>query len=137
MKGKRRIVHLDDHKIFLTGAQMHIQRHVEGVFYSRFHDPESTLRYIYNCLEAYQKIDLIITDFTQKSNNGYHFAKEVRRMEAPYGFKIPIMLWSLCRSTNPEIVQGLKEETFNVFLPKDCEINEVIRSVHDLMNISY
>ncbi len=86
-------------------------------------------------MKGQSKIDLIITDFTQKSHNGYVFALNVRNLELKVGLHIPILLLSLLSvKDNTLISKGLEEKIFDMYLPKCIEPHEVVNAVSFLIN---
>ncbi len=78
---KKKIVHLDDHVLFLTTVQRLVQKQIRGIYYLAFTDTDNAFNYIVNSIEEGNKIDLIITDLNHPGMHGYEFAKQIKLLE--------------------------------------------------------
>ena len=125
----RKIIHLDDHNIFLTGAQKVLKNDFHRLYYLCFQETGRALRYIENSIEEDCPIDLIITDLNHPGLNGYGFARQIRFMEQQHSRKTPILLLTMSTEDHPLVVQGLKEKVFDFYLPKYSSVEEISRVV--------
>lgn len=135
MDGKLKIVFLEDHPIFQRGIRQLLNPFEERYHFECFDHPYNALRFLENAFDTKIKIHLIITDFTQKVPNGYHFASAVRRIEANFTNPVPILLISMLSLTdNPLLPKGLKEGKFTKYLPKNSDPDEISFAVNNLIN---
>ncbi len=134
MREKKKIVHLDDHKLFTTAVWNTIQPNFPDVSYMAFNNTDEAFYYLISNLFNKHRIDLLITDLSHPGLDGYEFSKAIRSFENTSGGPpIPILLLTFhSDNTSPIIKRGLNEKVFDKYLRKDStseELIDYIRSV--------
>jgi CheY-like chemotaxis protein len=123
------IVHLDDQPLLCKAVKKCLTQHAMYISYSSFHHSDQALQHIEKRLTSHNKIDVIITDFTHPGISGYFFAREVRKLEAFYSKRHPILLLTMMKLTYPLIEKGLSERTFDQSFNKHIESRVFLKAV--------
>ena len=121
-----KFVHLDDHQLFQAGVRKCLNPETNNVFIQGFQYSDEAFLYVKKCLDLNQSVDLIITDLNHPGQNGYEFAKSIRRYECSFFIRIPILLLSMCSPKYSDLAQkGLDERLFDWNLTKNASREEI------------
>lgn len=113
-----KIVHLDNHKLITDGIGKLLGKTIPGCDYIAFNNIEDGSPYIKNSIAKFEKVDMLITDFSRSMENGYEFAKSIRQFKKKYKTShILIVLLTMLSESTPIIRKGLKQNIFNSYLP--------------------
>ena len=124
---KTTIVFLEDHKVYQLGVRYFLQRTQRKYEIECFNHPDAALSFIEKSFTSGKRINLIITDFTQRAGNGYQFALTAKALQARHGIHTPILLLSILDiELRTEIYKGLMTEVFDMYLSKSSSIEEIL-----------
>lgn len=129
MENKRKIVHLDDHRLFIKGVQDYIiQPNFPEVYYIPYNNTDEAFYHITSSLINKDRIDLLITDLTHPGLDGYEFAEAIRGFQYTFGgIHIPILLLTFhSDKSSPLIEKGLSEKVFDKYLHKEVKSEEIV-----------
>ena len=127
---RKRIIHLDDHRIIGEGIRTLIKAQVPDCYYLYFNKTGTAFRYLVNSIEAGNSPDLLITDFAHPGLNGYEFSKSIRQLEKLLNRKpMQILLLTIYSSKLPVISKGLKENVFTDYLSLNNSQERVVEFV--------
>ena len=130
MDKRTKIVHLDDHRLFLNGLSTCINHKFSHVELISFGDTNEAFYYVINSILKNKKIDLLITDINHPGLNGYEFAKAIRNIERWHGSQlIPILILTMVPKGVSMIDQGFKDGLFDDHLTKDVDAEIIANSI--------
>ena len=134
MEKKTKIVHLDDHRLYLDGVRKSVHPKFPDIKFIRFENTDEAFYYVTNCILKNQKIDLLITDFNHPGLNGYEFAKAVRSIERSHGKgQMPILLLTMAPKETPIISKALEDGIFNDYLDKEADGDTIAKHILKLL----
>ena len=125
---KPRVIHLDDHFLFSEGFKRCMKLHSISLFYLHFTFPADALRYITNCSDCDEKIDLVVTDFNHPGIDGYHFAREVRDIQKN-SLRSQVLMLTMAGPEKELIARGIGERCFDHYFQKSAESAEIAEYV--------
>ncbi len=125
-----RILHLDDHLLYVRGVAMVIHKKFPNAIFKNFQDGSIALEYVIKNLEKGNEIDLIITDINHSGLRGIEFCNAVREKEKPYHVIIPILFITML----DDISIRKKAETYPsvIFLSKSSWGEEINLAITNL-----
>jgi response regulator RpfG family c-di-GMP phosphodiesterase len=130
------IVHVDDHKLFQAGVRKCLQPELNNIYLQSFQYSDDAFLCIKNSLDSTQPVDLIITDLCHMGQNGYEFAKSIRRYECTFFIRIPILLLTMHTPNSSELIQkGLDERIFDRHLAKNSSCEQIWTAMETLMKV--
>ncbi|MEO9210235.1 MAG: response regulator [Ginsengibacter sp.] len=128
-----KIMHLDDHKIFLDGILNCISKRFPNSVIELFQNSKKALDYVSNCLENNEKLDLIITgiNLRQPELDGIDFTKAVRKKELEYDRKIPIL--GLDLYDDEIFIQKFLNAGIDRYLTSDTSCEEINYTINTML----
>jgi response regulator RpfG family c-di-GMP phosphodiesterase len=128
-----KIVHLDDHKLFQAGLRKCLDPETNNLTIQAFQYSDDAFLCVKKSLDANEPVDLIITDLRHLGQNGYEFAKSIRRYECSFFIRIPILLLSMFPAKSSNLIQkGLDERLFDWTLTKSATCEDIWKVVERL-----
>ena len=126
-----RILHLDDHDLFLNATKGLILKNWPDTLITNIKNGNDALNYVISCLNDKHSIDIIITDIVHTGLNGIEYVQKVREVEKPFGSKIPIIVYSFHYDTASviESIKGLVDK----FLPKNASGETILNTIKSLV----
>jgi DNA-binding NarL/FixJ family response regulator len=133
---KMRVIHLDDHKLFHAGLRTCLRKCNQELFIQHYENSDDAFDAIAQSIKSFEPIDLIITDLTHMGQNGYEFAKSVRKVESSYFIRTPILLLTMhTRKYNLFLKEKLQENVFDAYLPKSADCAHIVATIEELTGI--
>lgn len=127
---RKKIIHLDDHRIVCEGVRNLVKSKIPGCYYLSFTDTNAAFKYLINSLEAGDSPDLLVADFQHLGMNGYQFAKSIRQLERLLNRKpMKILLLTMLSNKVPAISRGLKEKVFNGYLSLNSNADQLLNFI--------
>lgn len=127
-----RIFHLDDQQLFQVAMKTCVQKYIQEVDIQVAIENESALIYLSGCLDRNQHPDLIITDFNHPKGSGLDFIRDYRKIEAPFGIHIPILMYTMMNCTDI-FHEALTEGSLDAYLSKSSNEHRILCSIHNLL----
>jgi DNA-binding NarL/FixJ family response regulator len=127
-----RILHLDDHRLFLDGMRMAILSRYPKATIDEFHSNDKALSRLKALLVNNEKPDLIITDFNHLGGNGLDFAEDAKLLCEKHGTKIPIIMVTM-RQEKDTIPDGLEGSSLDGFLTKASSAEDILDLIQALI----
>lgn len=127
-----RILHLDDHRLFLDGMRNAILSHYPNAIIEEFPSNDSALNRLNALMAGNERPDLIITDFNHLGGNGLEFAQDAKLLCEEHGTKIPIIMVTM-RQEKDTIPDGLAGSPLDGFLTKASSAEDILDFIQTLI----
>ena len=127
-----RILHLDDHRLFLDGMRMAILSRYPNTTIEEFSSNDKALNRLKALLVNKERPDLIITDFNHLGDNGLEFAKDAKLVCEKHGIDIPIIMVTM-RLEKDTIPDGLIGSPLDGFLTKASSAEDILELIQTLI----
>ena len=127
-----RILHLDDHRLFLDGMRVAILSRYPKATIEALSSNEEALTRLRVLLVGNERPDFIVTDFNHLGGNGLEFATEAKLLCEKLGAKIPIIMVTM-RQERDTIPDGLESSPLDGFLAKASSTDDILYVIENLL----
>lgn len=129
------IVHLDPNRLYTEAIRDVVTKLSARIEYQLFASRMDATQFMEGRLARGLSISLIITDYSPARTNGYKFAADVKRLAIQFDTRsIPVFVLTMVSETYPIIQEGLRNETFDLYLHKSADASTIFQSIEQLIS---
>jgi DNA-binding NarL/FixJ family response regulator len=128
------IVHLDPHRLYARAFQEMVKKLAPNINYELIESRGHATRFVEERLAQGLSINLVITDYSPASINGYKFTIDVKALAMRFRTSIPVLVLTVVSDEHPIIKEGLANGNFDVYLRKSADSSAIQRVIQGLLN---